>query len=973
MIEYIEPELLPKLTLEINKPNRTPIGILKEAFNRRQRIKLGQINEIGFTIPYKVERNHILVDNPNIKKLKSQYHIKATFDEQEEWFVISNLTTSYDEDGKAFLNVELKSLGYQLRNKKIRTWAGVLINGEYRKESLNAQQVTENLLSTSAWSIDYIDSEFLTKYRSFDFSNITVLDALFQVAETFGAIIKWNTINKSISLIKQESAGINKGFRISERKYLKSLTKEEQSDSIVTVLKVYGKDGLSINEVNPLGTDYLMDLSYFMYPFRRDENKNVIEPSEFMSDDLCNALLDYQDVIEANRGRFQNYLSQKEDLLTELINKENESFNLETELQIVLELIDVKQSHGQNASEELARKAALESQITSIDTEINQLYSQINSIDVEISNLKNELSLDSNFTKQQLIELDDYLIEDTWEDQNYTDANDLLTDAEKVFEELKKPKEIITTNIVNIYKILEGKQDWKKVTIGDKFFINVERLGIDVETQLIELEIDHDSTDITVTIANTKDIERDEDKLSKILYKSISTTNTVDMNKYKYDQINNVKTAVDDILEGKWNPATNGINAGYNNSVITDRRGITIYDSDDPLKFIRQNNGMIGFTNDGGQTFKLALDATGVYAETLVGQIMITEHLYIENISGKYTFDQYGFTIQGGSFQMIDDGNGLSINPTDGLTVTSPNVRASFNAIDGFKFSTNTGNAWRDDFYYDTSNKRVVLNGELNALDIKIGGQSVVTDGGKIKALAIEELEVGKNVKMGKDAVISWDSILNPPFIPKNASDVGAVSLNDGRLTYIGANGIYSGTISGNNIIGGTITGVTVQSISGDNKIVMTGASLTSTDDYSLSTLNITGGSLKLNSRSYETIIHQSDSAFEMYGNRGVVECYINFNTINIRGSTSFNGSVNFSGATVSGLNISSVPYATNAGNANTLEGHRASYFSISGHNHDTRYVRDIFSQGLELYRDNSTGRIVVRQNGSIIGALAWN
>ncbi|MEK4149003.1 phage tail protein [Robertmurraya sp. FSL W8-0741] len=35
--------------------------------------------------------------------------------------------------------------------------------------------------------------------------------------------------------------------------------------------------------------------------------------------------------------------------------------------------------------------------------------------------------------------------------------------------------------------------------------------------------------------------------------------------------------------------------------------------------------------------------------------------------------------------------------------------------------------------------------------------------------------------------------------------------------------------------------------------------------------------------------------------------------------------------------------------------------------------VKDTFSQGLGLYRDSSTGRIVVRQGSSILGALAWN
>ena len=142
------------------------------------------------------------------------------------------------------------------------------------------------------------------------------------------------------------------------------------------------------------------------------------------------------------------------------------------------------------------------------------------------------------------------------------------------------------------------------------------------------------------------------------------------MSKYKWDQVNNVKTSIDEILEGKWNPATNGINAGVNNTVTIDRRGITITSSDDPNKFVRMTNGVIGFTNDGGNTFKLALDATGVYAEHLVGQITITKHLYIENVSGKYRFDQYGMTIDGGSITIV---NGLPESQIDPASVSKWN------------------------------------------------------------------------------------------------------------------------------------------------------------------------------------------------------------------------------------------------------------------------------------------------------------
>lgn len=800
LIEYIHPNNLPKLQLEIAKPNRDVIGHITEAFNIEQNIKLGQINELSFTIPYEIEKNFTLVRNPNVDKLKSRYLVRATFKDQKEWFIISNLNNTFNENGKEFLNVKLYSLGYQLKDKKIRTWVGVYIDGEFRKESLNAQQILDDLLSETTWGIDYIDSEFLTKYRSFDFNNTTVLDAVFEVARTFNSILKWDTENKTISLLKQENIGVNKGFRISYGKYLKTLNKEEKSDEMITRLRVYGKDGLSIHRVNPLGTDYIEDFSYFMQGFQRDENKNTISSSKYMSDELCHALLDYQEFVAEKDGEFQLLLAQKESLESQKTTKENELSILEMELKQIQDIIDVKQTSGQDASVELQQEQEKLSEIVTKEAGISYLENQITDIDMQIKQLKNSLSIENHLTPEQIIELNDYIIEETWEDQNYYNDVELYNDAKKIFNDLKKPKTIINIDIVNLFKLIEAEKDWNKIQIGDKLYIYYEKFGIDVESQIIEMKINHDNNSINVTIANTVDIERDEEKLSKILYDSISVKSTIDMSKYKWDQVSNVKTSVDEILEGKWSPTTNGINAGLNNTVTIDRRGITITSSDYQNKFVRINNGVIGFTNDGGNTFKLALDATGVYAEHLVGKIAITEHLYIENASGKYRFDQYGMTIDGGSINIIGGlpanqldpsfkdslveldknyTNGIRIDTTNGLVVTRSDykVKAIFNATDGFKFQVKEGSNWIDKFYYDVNNSRLVLKGEMNASELKVNGQSVLTTdklkingayidkittdqiiagNAKISTALIENLVVGKNTISNKNISISW-------------------------------------------------------------------------------------------------------------------------------------------------------------------------------------------------------------------------
>jgi hypothetical protein len=718
LIGYIYPDDIPKITLELAKPNREIIGRIKDLIPPKQSIKYGQISDMDFSIPYVVERDFMKVDNPIIPKVKSQYHIKATFGNQIEWFVITNITSNLSDNGVEYLEVQSKSLGYQLRKKQIREWLGVYINGEYQKEGLNAQQILNDLLSESSWSVDYIDSEYLTKYRGFDISNTTVLDAVYKVAETFGAILQWNTINKSISLIKPENAGINRGFTISDKYLMKSINKEVQAENVITILRVYGKDGLSINRINPLGTEYITDYSFFIGSFERDANKNVITSSEYMSDSLCHALLDYQILVDSKKGEFDNLLTQKESLEAQLITKNTELIGLETNLKITLNTIDLKRSTNEDVTVELQTKSTLESQITTKKVEITNVISQINSVDSHVTTLKNQLSTESNFTPSQIIELDEYHHIETWEDQNYVDDTELYKDAWKVLADLNKPKEIITTDIINVFKLQEAKSNWQKVVIGDKFFIHYERFGIDIEAQLVEMEIDHGSNSLNITIANTKDIERDEEKWAKMLMQNKATTNTVNMNKYKYDQINNLKTSVDDILSGKWNPAMNGINAG-NQTVLIDDRGITTTNKNDPNKFVRITHGGMGFTNDGGNTHKTFVDATGVYAEALVGKIVITENLFIENESGNYVFDGNGFTI----------------------TSTDEKKRVLLDVDNGLKFQTKVGSSYVDKLYYDSNAEILKFDGEGDFQELKVKGQSVLTgDKSKINGQYVDSI-----------------------------------------------------------------------------------------------------------------------------------------------------------------------------------------------------------------------------------------
>lgn len=149
----------------------------------------------------------------------------------------------------------------------------------------------------------------------------------------------------------------------------------------------------------------------------------------------------------------------------------------------------------------------------------------------------------------------------------------------------------------------------------------------------------------------------------------------------------------------------------------------------------------------------------------------------------------------------------IGLDAVNGLVITRSDnkAKASFNATDGLKFQKNTGTAslptWSDMLSYDVTTGNLFIDGVINARDLKVNGASVLTVDGKLKSLAIETLEVGKNVLMGSGASISWGQVTNQP----SAAQLGGVMANSTKLTHIDATGVYTGTLSADQIIAGKI------------------------------------------------------------------------------------------------------------------------------------------------------------------------
>lgn len=877
----------PKPALSLAAPNKRVLSLVPEAYNIQQNMRLGNISELSFEIPIELDQRNKLHRNKNADLIKERFLIKFEImsgaSPYKEWYLIDKVSKNMDSDSE-YLAIHCFSLGYELSDKFLKNYSVV---------SKNATQLLSDALSSTIWTVDYMDASFDMKYRAFDVSTMSVLDFVQEVAEKFNALLVWNTENRTISFYNPENYSQNRFFHIRYGKLLESIEVEQTTEEFCTRLRVFGRDGLSINSVNPTGTNYIENYSHFLKGFQRDESREVHSHSEYhLSDALCHALLDYQELVESKRGDFQELLADLSSLQSTLTNRGNELQQLQAELSTIEAQLSIANATGQSTSTWITQKNNKLTQIHAKQTEVDTAQTNVNLKQHEIDILKSEVSIETNFTEEQLTEWNPLIIEREWINDHVTEAQELYEAALVEFEKRREPKIVAKVDMVNLLEIMEEQKNWNKLNIGDVVRIEHEKLGIHIQAKMIEFNFDYESGDISITIANEKELLDDKERFLRDLYKSISTSTTFDQNKFKYDSAKSTADEVSQLLDHTWNAIDRAIVASTNETVEISGKGIRTYDVTDPLKMSIMQHGVIGVSSDGGNTWRNAITWEGVVAERLVGQIIAGNDLTITNAGGTFTVNETGVTISDLDLTQVSS-NGKN--------------RIIQNANDGFKIQKNTGTiaspVWADNLYADV-NGDLILNdvdakGTIRAQQLILNGVNVLTNGNslidgqyidsittdqiiagnaKISTAMIENLVVGTNVTMGSSATISWNNVTSRPSIPTVPSYITSTKITS---TTIESPSITGATIIGADIIGtSTITGALIRTASSGNRIELSNSGF-----VSLNSNNQKNG-VVLDSGNFTTL-----GFYYLNGVRGTISQVANdFSVRAVQGTTSGGG-----------------------------------------------------------------------------------
>ncbi|MCY8922035.1 phage tail spike protein [Bacillus atrophaeus] len=516
------------IRLSLAKPNKKKIATIDELLNPTVSLNHGSnVHELTFSIPLKATYDGIRKRNHVVDLLKPWYLIKAEFYGLTIWFTVIKKTKSYSNDMDT-IQVECKSLQYELSKQ------GVV---KYEETSKNLREVVTDCLKNTSWSIGYIDPLFNLKYRQFEITSSNKLDFIYTICEKFEALPVFNTINYTIDFYKESDISKYTGLKITPAQYMISLDDTEDMDEVVTRLYATGKDGIGINSVNPTGQSYIDDFSYFLYPFQRDENRNVLKRSNYMTNELCHAILDYNDLVNTEGNSFYQLLENKKEAEEQETSLNNDLYTLQLDFQKILDRITVASKAGDDTAELIIQRDEKSKEVEAKKATITSIQDSITQITSQLSTLKNKLSFENNFSDTLQKELSRFIFTAEWSNDSIFDESELYDAANEELESRNAPAVNLTLDLVNFFNCLSEKHNWDRFSLGDLIRVQQPNFSTDVKAKIAAVTIDFEQSNLGVNISNGKRVVSDLEKLVKTVYRTNKISTETNKRKIEYDKV----------------------------------------------------------------------------------------------------------------------------------------------------------------------------------------------------------------------------------------------------------------------------------------------------------------------------------------------------------------------------------------------------------------------------------------------------
>ncbi len=247
-------------TLFLNTLTGEPICPIVDRANLAVQFKYNDVSELSFEVADKILVDDEWQENPCFDEIRG---MRTVYLEPFGVFILINPSISADGIQR-IKSCTAYSLEYELNYKTMPAIEGTYLFHD--PTGNNDNTITAIILEqVPNWSIGHIDTSVATRYRTFDESANSLYSFMMNtLQDSYGCIFQYDTRRRIINIYDMDTAVENVPVYLSSNNLLTSQNIDELSDEIVTCLAVYGADDESIASVNPLGSDKIYNLDYFI-------------------------------------------------------------------------------------------------------------------------------------------------------------------------------------------------------------------------------------------------------------------------------------------------------------------------------------------------------------------------------------------------------------------------------------------------------------------------------------------------------------------------------------------------------------------------------------------------------------------------------------------------------------------------------------------------------------------------------------
>lgn len=581
----------------------------------------------------------------------------------------------YDRNNKLYLDTTvtctLPALGYPIKAVKAKyvstkkNFYGVEITITHTNGFETVEEFPfvncKDLRFVSDISLEYdtgvLENQWTTKYRTFDSSGAKWNTMLENIAKSFDCVFVLDSYTQTINAYHYSEFGEDTGISLLYDNAIKEITRTRKLDELVTRLWVESSK-VTIAGVNILGTDYIENYDYFIN-------------SGIMSDELAHALSEYDKLLKEKETQFNLLIVDKYEADQNVTLADSQLYALEERLEgqraILTGYLKDAADNGEafNSQTQAQQKVVsdLEKQIEDKKTELDgyktdaeNLQKQIVQIGIDIQRTNAEYGGKKLFNDELLLELSDYLIEKTLEDETHLTGSSLYSFALQEIQDYQKP--IIDFTIATNMEFI--KRAGCKIT--DFLYLGA-KVGIEDRTGELA---DEDGTVMVYSFS----LNPNKDEFSNFKFtnfgkapdtalKQISrTTQTVkaaksltDFYKATWADMKNKALDIDEILTYGLDLSAQKVRSRTEENVIDiSEAGAFFIDAKNNDEQLAIMNDLITMTTDGWRTSKVAISPEGIMADTIIGKLIMGSELYISNTKdttgASFHINEKGFQVK---------------------------------------------------------------------------------------------------------------------------------------------------------------------------------------------------------------------------------------------------------------------------------------------------------------------------------------